>query len=271
MTSQYRVLIVEDEPLMRKYLISSLSRLHPAFTVADAAHDGVAALALFETVSYDLVITDLRMPGMDGLQLIERIRSLGKTLPIIVLTGYDEFEYARTALHFGVAEYLLKPLNDDALRETLERLERVIQQHRNAMRLPTDLSPKNIAQFVATCFTESDGEHKVLAERAARYITTHFTEPITQTDVAEALGITPAYLSSIFHEEKGESYTKFLTRLRMMQAALLLKSNPGMTIQSVAEQTGYASDKHFISVFKKYFGTTPNEYRQHKAEESTQE
>jgi len=262
MASPYRVLIVEDEPLMREYLVASLPRLHAAFAAADAAHDGLAALALFETNSYDLMITDLRMPGMDGLPLIERIRAMGKTLPVIILTGYDEFEYARTALHFGVAEYLLKPLNDDALRETLERLERVIQQHRNAMRLPDDLSPKNIAKFVATCFTESDRENKMLAERAASYITTHFTEPITQTDVAEALGVTPAYLSSVFHEEKGESYSKFLTRLRMMQAALLLKSNPFSTIQSVAEQTGYASDKHFIGVFKKYFGATPNEYRQ---------
>lgn len=264
MAGPYRVLIVEDEPLMREYLIASLQRLNPSFVAADAAHDGLAALALFESNSYDLMITDLRMPGMDGLQLIERIRSMGKTLPIIILTGYDEFEYARTALHFGVAEYLLKPLNDDALTETLERLDRLIKQRRNAMQLPNDLSPQNIARFVATCFSDSDGEHSLLAERAANYIATHFTEPITQSDVADALGITPAYLSSIFHEEKGESYTKFLTRLRMMQAALLLKSNPGMTIQSVAEQTGYASDKHFISVFKKYFGTTPNEYRQIK-------
>ena len=67
MSSQYRVLIVEDEPLMRDYLTENLSRLHPSFVVADAAHDGISALALFEKSSYDLVITDLRMPGMDGL------------------------------------------------------------------------------------------------------------------------------------------------------------------------------------------------------------
>lgn len=267
MPNPYRVLIVEDEPLMREYLIASLPQLHRSFFPADAAHDGASALVLMETNSYDLMITDLRMPGMDGLQLIERVRSLGKTLPIIILTGYDEFEYARTALHFGVAEYLLKPLNDDALAETLERLDQVIRQRRNSMQLPKDLSPQNIASFVATCFTDSDGEHTLLAERAAKYIASHFTEPITQTDVAEALGITPAYLSSIFHEEKGESYTKFLTRLRMMQAALLLKSKPNLTIQTVAEQTGYTTDKHFIGVFKKYFGITPNEYRQQKPAE----
>ena len=270
MSNSYRVLVVEDEPLMRDYLIGTIPLLHTCFAAVDAAHDGVAALALFEQNRYDLVITDLRMPGMDGLELIERIRTLVKTLPIIILTGYDEFEYARTALHFGVAEYLLKPLNDDALRETLERIENIIRQHRSAMLLPEDLTPKNIAKFVATCFTETDREHKMLAERAAGYITTHFTEPITQTDVAEALGVTPAYLSSVFHEEKGESYTKFLTRLRMMQAALLLKSNASLTIQQVAEQTGYTSDKHFIGVFKKYFGTTPNEYRLQKAAEYTQ-
>lgn len=267
MPTPYRVLIVEDEPLMREYLSANLPRLHPAFLAADAAHDGLAALALVESNRYDLMITDLRMPGMDGLQLIERVRSLGKAMPIIILTGHDEFEYARTALHFGVAEYLLKPLNDEALAETLERLDQLIRQRRSSMQLPKDLSPQNIAAFVATCFSESDSEHTLLAERAANYIASHFTEPITQSDVAEALGITPAYLSSIFHEEKGESYTKFLTRLRMMQAALLLKGKPNVTIQSVAEQTGYVSDKHFISVFKKYFGITPHEYRQRKTQD----
>jgi len=249
---------------MREYLAENLNRLHPAFAVADAARDGLAALPLLEQNEYDLVITDIRMPGMDGLSLVERIRSMGRSVPVIILSGYDEFDYARAALRFGVSEYLLKPLQDEELRDALTLLSGSIEQHRSAMRMPKDLSPENISRFVSSCFCETGAEQTQLVERAVRYITTHFAEPITQTDVAGALGVTPAYLSSVFHEEKGESYTKFLVRLRMTQAALLLKSSPSLTIQQVAEQTGYASDKHFIGVFKKYFGTTPNEYRRRK-------
>lgn len=264
MDTVYRVLIVEDEPLMRDYLNSQIGLIHPAFRAASAAHDGLAALELLDGNSYDLVISDIRMPGMDGLSLVERMRAAGCETPVVLLSGYDEFEYARKAVRLGVVEYLLKPLNDDALHETLERLRQSLAQSQKTARLPDDLSPKSIAQFVASCFSDSTAEHTMLAERAANYITAHFTEQIAQSDVADALGVTPAYLSSVFHEEKGESYTKFLTRLRMTQAALLLKTNPTLTIQSVAEHTGYLSDKHFISVFKRYFGMTPNEYRQAK-------
>lgn len=264
MDTVYRVLIVEDEPLMREYLNTQIGAIHSSFAAADAAHDGLAALALLKNSAYDLVVSDIRMPGMDGLSLVEHMRAEGCETPVILLSGYDEFEYARKAVHLGVVEYLLKPLNDAALHETLERLHQSLAQNRKTARLPEDLSPKSIAHFVASCFSDSTAEHTMLAERAANYITVHFTEQITQSDVADALGVTPAYLSSVFHEEKGESYTRFLTRLRMTQAALLLKTNPALTIQSVAEQTGYLSDKHFISVFKRFFGMTPNEYRQTK-------
>ncbi len=264
MPRDYRVLVVEDEPLMRDYLAVNLSQIHPSFQVKGVARDGLAALELMQQNEYDLVITDIRMPGLDGLALVERIRGMGRSVPVIILSGYDEFDYARTALRYGVSEYLLKPLKDDEMRDALTRLRNSIEQHRSAMRMPRDLTPENISQFVASCFCEMDAEQTQLIERAVHYITTHFTEPITQTDVASALGVTPAYLSSVFHEEKGESYTKFLVRLRMTQAALLLKSNPSLTIQQVAEQTGYTSDKHFIGVFKKYFGTTPNQYRLQK-------
>ena len=140
-----------------------------------------------------------------------------------------------------------------------------MEARRLACRPPDDLSPESIRRFVSNVFSPSNVEQSLLAERAANYICAHYAEPLTQPEVAEKLGVTPAYLSTVFHEEMGESYSKFLTRLRMTQAALLLRSNPSMTLQSVAEQTGYLSDKHFIGVFKKFFGVTPNEYRHNRS------
>ena len=261
MSKPYKALIVEDEPLMRSYLFENLSRLSPDFVAAASARDGLDALPHLAQQQFDLLITDIRMPGLDGIALVKRLRDAGNEIPVILLSGYDEFEYARAGLRLNVTEYLLKPLNDDELRKALKKIAEQLDQNAGMVKLPESWSPESIQRFISACFAEGGSEQSLLSERAAKYIADHFTEAITQTDVAEALGITPAYLSNIFHEEKGESYTKFLTRLRMTQAALLLKTNPELTVQSIAEMTGYVSDKHFISVFKKFFNETPNEYR----------
>lgn len=112
MSNSYRVLVVEDEPLMRDYLIGTIPLLHPCFAVVDAAHDGVAALALFEQNRYDLVITDLRMPGMDGLQLIEDDRKHDKRrehskknagYDVLVLPGKRALPFLLRLLRFCLA------------------------------------------------------------------------------------------------------------------------------------------------------------------------
>jgi len=257
---RYRALIAEDEPLMREYLRQNLSAIHPSFYAADCVRDGLDALRKLGENTYDLLITDIKMPGMDGIALVERLRNSGRRLPVILLTGYDEFEYARAGLRLGVAEYLLKPLNDAELAQCLERLKNGLESKKTVV-LPTEWTPETIQSFISDCFSDSDSEKSLLAKRAAAYISEHFTEQITQTDVADALGVSSAYLSSIFHEATGESYSKFLTRLRMAQAAALLKADPSLSLQRVAELSGYVSDKHFINVFKRYYHLTPNEYR----------
>ncbi len=103
-------------------------------------------------------------------------------------------------------------------------------------------------------------ENPNVAESAKEYICTHYQEQISLAMVADYLNMNPSYLSDLFHKSMGESYTKFLTRVRMEQALLLLKSNPNEKIYVIAEKTGFVSPKHFNNVFKKYYGFTPTEY-----------
>ena len=263
----YRTLIAEDEPLMRQYLHDQLQLIHPDFCVAGAARNGLEAREMLNREPFDLLITDIRMPGMSGLELVQWARSQENCgeLAVILLSGYDEFEYARTGLRLGVAEYLLKPLNDHELRESLERIRIQLRKAQTTIRIPSEWTPENIKAFVSECVSVPGNDENNLVRRATDYIIQHYSETITQSDVADHLGITPAYLSNVFHENTGESYMRFLTRLRMSQAALLLHADDRLTIQQVAEMTGYLSDKHFISVFKKFFGMTPNEYRKGQA------
>ena len=99
----YSVLIVEDEPLMRQYLLNNLSLIHPEFQVVNVARNGKEAVSVLEKTAFDLIITDIQMPGMDGLSFVKQLRDAGSSIPVIILTGYDEFEYARAGLRLGVA------------------------------------------------------------------------------------------------------------------------------------------------------------------------
>lgn len=117
----WKVLIADDEPKIRRGLRSSIERLRPDMTVVAEAEDGKAALAMVEYEKPDILMIDIRMPFLNGLELIERIRIIHRDCVIIVVTGHDEFEYAKRALQLKVFEYVLKPVSRDLLASVLER------------------------------------------------------------------------------------------------------------------------------------------------------
>ncbi len=529
----YSTLIVDDEPLMRQYLDKNLSLICPDFYVTGIASDGLEAVELLQKQTFDLVITDIKMPEMDGLKLARHIFDKSPETKVIIISGYNEFEYARLAIKYGVSDYLLKPLSDDNISETLTRMKTeldiqiarrnhilssshylqysdteiksallsaaitenneaiqvlynilkernltfmksyatilllcidelhlLLQERRvpenttyqlelnqrckaycnlndyaiaydnhgytvvlltaeNEEDLPvlaktvyekivhtcwnrkqlkilssfgygaedlmklaasyssatqalalnlknapspitsnyfisqskflnelhticaalyTDYISKNTnktlsdlylyitlfekeiniaailryasylirylakkcnirTEHVLSAFREltngidqklnTDSFHREnvhalflqvirvlehddvftlipeaenIVESAKEFICTHYHQQISLSMVADSLKVNPSYLSDIFHKSIGEPYTKFLTRVRMEQALLLLKSNPNGKVYQIAEKTGFVSAKHFNNVFKKYYGFTPTEY-----------
>lgn len=529
----YRTLIVDDEPLMRQYLGNHLADICPEFCVTGIACDGLEAAELLQKQTFDLVITDIKMPEMDGLSLVKHIFASELGTKVIIISGYNEFEYARLAIKYGVSDYLLKPIRDEDIYETLSKIKSELKLE--AARASTSISVKNYdhytdqevkAAFLSALISENTGsvqllyhllqdrkitfdqgyyaimlfcidelhlmlqEKKVLenasypielnqhcqayckrnnyavcyddhgytllllaakseedisviansiheellrtdwdkqkpkvistfgyivndmmslrrsyssavealalnlrnvhspirsnyyvsqskfinelnticdalytdfiskntnkslsdlylfislfedeiniaailrygsflirylarkcniktdyilssfkelmlcidqsiginnfdkdsihalflrilkvldhdnlfilipetnkiVESAKEFICTHYHEQISLAMVADSLKVNPSYLSDVFHKSIGEPYTKFLTRVRMEQALLLLKSNPNEKIYKIADKTGFVSAKHFNNVFKKYYGFTPTEY-----------
>ena len=251
-------LIVEDESLMREYLMMNLNNIHNQWVAAACARDGIEATALLNEQHFDLVITDIKMPRMGGLELATHISSNIPNTDIILLTGYDEFNFARTAIRIGVADYLLKPLRDGELHSILDRLA----SKRNNSDMNGDLT-KNIT-LQSQAAVKSDvvaGNPNILIQRVRNYIERHYCEQISLSEVADLMDVNPTYLSSIFESEQGESYSKYVLRLRIERAALLLRTHPVGNISDIATDVGYLSAKHFISVFKKYYGMTPSEFR----------
>ena len=131
----YSVLIVDDEPLIRDGLKSLIPWSEYGFQVVDTAKDGPDALQKLKIHSIDLMIVDIRMPGMDGIQLIESIRKVNSDIHFIILSGYADFEYAQKAIRCNVTGYLLKPIDEDELLEILGPLKAKMDQTKGGKQL----------------------------------------------------------------------------------------------------------------------------------------
>ncbi|MGD1821614.1 MAG: response regulator transcription factor [Pleomorphochaeta sp.] len=238
----YKALVVDDEPLMRDYLGNNLNKINEDWICEDTASDGIYAIQLLQNNKYDVVITDIKMPAMDGIELSKYIYNNLKDLPIIIVTGYNEFEYARAALKLNVIDYLLKPLRDEELSAALYAIT---------------LKDKDSIRISIKQKTENKNS---LVSQIQEYLQLHFREGLSLTILADIFNITPSYLSTIFHKEIGEPYSKYLLRMRMETAKALL-SNPNSKVQDVALDVGFSSSKHFGTVFKSYFGISPGEYK----------
>jgi len=130
----YKVMIVDDEPAIREGMTTLIDWETYGFTVCGTAANGREALAKAEELKPDLLLVDIRMPGMNGLELIERIRESNDQCHFLILSGYSDFEYARRAIGFRVDGYLLKPVNEDELCERLERIQESLIAEKEAHR-----------------------------------------------------------------------------------------------------------------------------------------
>ena len=127
----YKVLLVDDEQTAKRSLRNIIGSHMPDFEVMAEAEDGREALDIVDQSFPDIIITDIRMPGMDGLQLAQEIRKRSDSAEIVIVTGYGQFEYAREALKFGVTDYLLKPIIPDEVVATLSAImQRDSMKHR---------------------------------------------------------------------------------------------------------------------------------------------
>jgi len=402
------ILLVDDEPLVRTSMARMIAHLAPAHRIAEA-EDGEEALEALEAEPFDLVITDIRMPAVNGLELAKRIRAKWPELFVVMLTGHADFQYAQEAIRYQVTEYLLKPVSIDHIQSVIATAEQELKQRRSAElvgRLRTrsllekrvqdlfyelplpyydeSLFPpfdrfalytfrvseagelgrtarfaiKNVAEDVLAPFgapvvvaadravtavlfvppgggeavddaklrslaadveraakqsakletagafggvsaelrdlkalyrrsveglgeelgdahavepeaacasadgagAASDGQMHRIVRAALELIGERYAEELTLTSIAEALYVSPNYLSSLFKAETGSTFTHHLTKARMTKAKELLRET-NLKIYAICEQVGYADQAHFSRMFKTLEGMSPYEYR----------
>lgn len=242
----FSLIIVDDEEYMTASLKKYITQYHSDLHVVATFNSAEDTLNYLHSASVDIIITDIRMPHMDGLEMLRYVRELLPDAHILVISGYSEFEYAKKACSFGVNDYLLKPIDHQELSNDLDAI--VKQLSRTRAEHP---SPK--AQPAAQDTDDSVVQH------AKSYIRAHYADNLSRETVANAVYLDSAYFSRLFKQKTGMSFIEFLTAVRMEKAIELLSTQ--MSITDIATAVGYLHRNRFIANFRKYSGYTPNDYR----------
>ena len=262
----YKFLFVDDEEIVRRGLREKIAWAEAGFDFLEPCQNGREAIQRIARQQPDVVMTDIYMPLVDGLELAAYIADRFPEIIVIILSGYDEFEYARSALRSRVADYLLKPITSREFSVLIAKLKtrldetssrRVGWQIAGARsKFPTsdemsDLSSaKGLPNFALAKVTETQ-----------EYIERNFAQKkLSVGEICRDLFISPSYLSRLLKQHLGKTFVETLTDFRVEKAKQLI-SNSDMNIYAVADAVGFSDPHYFSTVFKKVAGATPSEYR----------
>lgn len=240
-----KVLVVEDEELIRKGIVLAIDWASLDCVVVGQAANGEEGLEQAEKCRPGLIITDLKMPKMDGLEMIAQLRARGNDAFVIILTAYDSFAYAQQALRLGAVDFLLKPFHDGDLENAVLRLEKKLNPPKPEIRLQ-DVRPGAKSRYV---------------QAAMEYISENCGDSgLSIAQIAAELGLSEGHLSHLFKKETGITVGSFLTRCRIQKAMTLLKQGK-LKVYEVADRCGYRDITYFSGTFKKLTGLSPSEYQ----------
>lgn len=226
------ILVVDDNDFERQSLVKILKKYYKNITILDT-DSGHEALKLMSQQLINILITDMKMPIMDGVELINRVRELDKKIKIIIISGYDDFSYAKKVLALNVENYILKPVNPMEIKETMNQI-----------------------------LITKDDETKFSApvKEVIRIIELEYGTNITLEVIAERINLSTPYLGALFSKELGTTFNQYLTNIRMKKASELL-IDTSFKITTIATLVGINNPSYFNKIFKQKFDVTPVEYR----------
>ncbi|MBP1039751.1 response regulator [Vagococcus sp. BWB3-3] len=238
------LIIIDDEPIIRRGLARMVTHVENHFAdvlQAETAHEALALIDKQDRIT--AVFADINLPDMNGLDLVAAIKKRCPETLIVMISGYDDFSYARQAIHLGVFDYLLKPVAQSDMKDLVDRLTYELVN--------------------ASGKTKKKYSTNELCNRAADYLTHHHAKKyLSLSMVATALFVDPSYLSKQMKQHLGKSFNDYLVTLRIAKAKELLQQEFHYSVQEIGEKIGYPSQHYFSRVFKQHTGLSPSQYRQ---------
>lgn len=252
----YRVLVVEDEDIIRKGIMLSFDWTSIQCTMVGEARNGLEGVEKIQELSPDIVILDVNMPLMDGLEMIKSTIEKYE-YSAIILSGYSEFDYAKRAMKYGATEYLLKPLNKEEMLEAVERAKKEREIKKAYLIKQNDREQLKSIELLKEY--DSSSREDAVVKKMVAYIEKNYERKITMQDLVEALNYSETFLNRRFKGVMGTTFIDYLNRYRI-QRSIGMIMDKNLTIQEIAWACGVGEYKYFRTVFKKYVGCSPKEY-----------
>lgn len=251
----YKALIIDDEKPVQ-IAIQKLGNwkyygIEPP-RLAQNGKDGLQAMREFHP---DIVFVDMNMPVMDGVSFLQAASKEFPDSQYVVVSGYDQFSYAQQALHYGACEYLLKPVEEDALNSAIEKA--LLRIDPEASFLEPQMSQREEIS--------PDEAVSIIKE----YIDSNYCQTIKTTMFSEKYFFSTEYLTRLFRGKYGFTIYEYVLKLRMERAKELLEDEDNKIID-IAERLGYADNHYFSKAFRTYYNISPSQYRKNFLEKKKQ-
>jgi len=242
MSQKFKVLVADDEKLIAQNIARKIEQTNSAFQVVAKAGTGLEALELASQLLPDVVFSDIKMPEMDGIELIGKLEQHDPSILTVIVSGYNDFAYARAAIQHRAVDYLLKPINSNDLQQALSKLESILLAREQQLAPRREESPREVVENVLI------------------YLRENYAKQIDFSAIAEQQAVSAPYLSRIFKEQVGMTPSKFLADYRMQVAKKLLQDT-SLSVKEVATRVGFSDQFHFSKTFKQFTGLSPVQFR----------
>lgn len=237
----FNLVIVDDEYELRNGLRNYFPWEEIGFAVGSVCGSGMAALEYIMHNQVDVLFTDIKMPQMDGIELIEKVKKISPATRSVIISGYRDFEYARKGMALGVSDFIVKPAKYAEIKQVFSQIAKELETRE---------------KFVTEPVVESGNR---IIDAVLAYLNASYHEASLET-AAMQVRLNPYYLSTLFHQITKEKFSACLVRIRMEKATELL-SNTHLSIQEIAGKIGYANANSFSRMFRAQYEISPKEYR----------
>lgn len=258
----YKMLIVDDDMNTIDGLSNCLNWSEMGITEINYALNGVQALVIMESFPANIVLADIAMPQIDGMELARQLSERYPDVRIIFITAFWEKEYVKSAFQNGVVDYILKPVKIDELKHAIDNVLKRLNESQTREQYILTLEKHNEKELPAepvnlrpAALNSSDYLNQI-----KKLIDDNFMEDITIENMAETLYLSPQYICRVFKKEMGITINQYRTQCRMMRAAALIR-NTDLQILYICNEVGYSDIKYFNKLFKEQFGMLPHKYR----------
>ncbi len=249
----YRVLLADDDKELR-YLYSKMKAWQECgFVISSFAANGKEALEILERESFDMLVTDIKMPFVDGLALIKELKARNMPILSVLISSYNEFEYARQGLVLGAFDFIVKPVTETALTEVLERAGICLCEYSKN---------RGINELILSVFQRYgiEAQNDKFLSDICIFLSENMGQDVTTDAAADAMKLNKDYFGKMFKKRTGMTFHSLYKIIKIEYAKSLIKNSPYKNYE-ISDMLGYSSPDYFAKIFKEVTGMSPSEYK----------